>query len=85
MASIKRIDHVAIAVRDVAQATEQYVKLLNAVHIRTEMNLNSAETADLAESLDQEAMRHILSSTTEGQREAASAIVEKRQARFTGR
>ncbi|NDG40722.1 MAG: hypothetical protein EBY28_15455 [Betaproteobacteria bacterium] len=36
MASIKRIDHVAIAVRDVAQATEQYVKLLNAVHIRTE-------------------------------------------------
>ena len=33
MASIKRIDHVAIAVRDVAQATEQYVKLLNAVHI----------------------------------------------------
>ena len=49
------------------------------------MNLNSAETADLAESLDQEAMRHILSSTTEGQREAASAIVEKRQARFTGR
>ena len=36
MASIKRIDHVAIAVRDVAQATEQYVKLLNAGHIRTE-------------------------------------------------
>ena len=36
MASIKRIDHVAIAVRDVAQATEQYIKLLNAVHIRTE-------------------------------------------------
>jgi catechol 2,3-dioxygenase-like lactoylglutathione lyase family enzyme len=36
MASIKRIDHVAIAVRDVDQATEQYVKLLNAVHIRTE-------------------------------------------------
>ena len=37
MASIKRIDHVAIAVRDVAQATEQYIKLLNAVHIRTEI------------------------------------------------
>ena len=36
MASIKRIDHVAIAVRDVDQATAQYVKLLNAVHIRTE-------------------------------------------------
>ena len=33
MASIKRIDQVAIAVRDVARATEQYVKLLNAVHI----------------------------------------------------
>ncbi len=49
------------------------------------MNLNSAETADLAESLDQEAMHHILSSITEDQREAASAIVEKRQARFTGR
>jgi len=37
MASIKRIDHVAIAVRDTDQATAQYVKLLNAVHIRTEV------------------------------------------------
>ena len=37
MASIKRIDHVAIAVRDCDQATAQYVKLLNAVHIRTEV------------------------------------------------
>jgi methylmalonyl-CoA epimerase len=37
MASIKRIDHVAIAVRDADRATEQYVKLLNAVHIRTEI------------------------------------------------
>lgn len=37
MASIKRIDHVAIAVRDVDQATQQYVSLLNAVHIRTEI------------------------------------------------
>jgi methylmalonyl-CoA epimerase len=37
MASIKRIDHVAIAVRDADQATEQYKKLLNAVHIRTEV------------------------------------------------
>ena len=37
MASIKRIDHVAIAVRDADQATAQYVKLLNAVHIRTEV------------------------------------------------
>jgi methylmalonyl-CoA/ethylmalonyl-CoA epimerase len=37
MASIKRIDHVAIAVRDADQATRQYVNLLNAVHIRTEV------------------------------------------------
>ncbi|MCX7142377.1 MAG: VOC family protein [Proteobacteria bacterium] len=37
MANIKRIDHVAIAVRDADQATQQYVKLLNAVHIRTEV------------------------------------------------
>jgi len=37
MASIKRIDHVAIAVRDAEEATRQYVKLLNAVHIRTEI------------------------------------------------
>ena len=37
MASIKRIDHVAIAVRDVEQAVQQYVNLLNAVHIRTEI------------------------------------------------
>jgi len=37
MASIKRIDHVAIAVRDADRATTQYVGLLNAVHIRTEV------------------------------------------------
>lgn len=37
MAQIKRIDHVAIAVRDADQAAEQYAKLLNAVHIRTEV------------------------------------------------
>ena len=37
MASIRRIDHVAIAVRDADKATEQYVTLLNAVHIRTEI------------------------------------------------
>ena len=37
MASIKRIDHVAIAVRDCAAAPEQYRKLLNANHIRTEV------------------------------------------------
>ena len=37
MAGIKRIDHVAIAVRDADQATKQYVSLLNAVPIRTEI------------------------------------------------
>ncbi len=37
MASIKRIDHVAIAVRDADAAREQYSRLLNAVHIRTEV------------------------------------------------
>jgi methylmalonyl-CoA epimerase len=37
MAGIKRIDHVAIAVRDCDQATEQYTRLLNAKHVRTEV------------------------------------------------
>jgi len=37
MANIKRIDHVAIAVKDADAATLQFVKLLNAVHIRTEV------------------------------------------------
>ena len=37
MASIKRIDHVAIAVKDADEATRQYVNLLNAVPIRTEI------------------------------------------------
>jgi methylmalonyl-CoA/ethylmalonyl-CoA epimerase len=37
MAGIKRIDHVAIAVRDADQATAQYVRLLGAVHVRTEV------------------------------------------------
>lgn len=37
MAGIKRIDHVAIAVRDVEAASRQYVDLLNAVLIRTEV------------------------------------------------
>lgn len=36
MAGIRRIDHVAIAVRDCDKATEQYVKLLGAEHVRTE-------------------------------------------------
>lgn len=37
MASIKRIDHVAIAVRDADRATRQFVDLLNAVPIRSEI------------------------------------------------
>ncbi len=36
MAKIRRIDHVAIAVKNVDQATQQFVKLLNAKHIRTD-------------------------------------------------
>jgi methylmalonyl-CoA/ethylmalonyl-CoA epimerase len=48
MASIKRIDHVAIAVRDADQATAQYVKLLNAVHIRTEILREKAGTVKVA-------------------------------------
>jgi catechol 2,3-dioxygenase-like lactoylglutathione lyase family enzyme len=35
MARIKRIDHVAIAVKDADQATRQFVMLLNAIPIRT--------------------------------------------------
>lgn len=37
MASIKRIDHVAIAVRNADKATRQFVDLLNAVPIRSEI------------------------------------------------
>lgn len=37
MANIKRIDHVAIAVKDVEQAVKQYEGLLNAKHVRTEV------------------------------------------------
>jgi methylmalonyl-CoA epimerase len=48
MARIKRIDHVAIAVRDADQAVEQYVKLLNAVHIRTEILREKAGTVKVA-------------------------------------
>jgi methylmalonyl-CoA epimerase len=48
MASIKRIDHVAIAVRDADQAAGQYVKLLNAVHIRTEILREKAGTVKVA-------------------------------------
>src|SRR6185436_3033284 len=37
MARIKRIDHVAIAVRDADRSTAQYVALLGAEHVRTDV------------------------------------------------
>jgi 2-(1,2-epoxy-1,2-dihydrophenyl)acetyl-CoA isomerase len=48
-------------------------------------NLNLAEHAALGECLDNEAWRHILCMTTADHREAATAFVEKRAARFTGK
>lgn len=48
-------------------------------------NLNLAQTAPLDSALDQEALHHILSSTTEDHREAAAAFVDKRPPRFVGR
>lgn len=48
MAGIKRIDHVAIAVRDADQATQQYVRLLNAVPIRTELLREKAGTVKVS-------------------------------------
>lgn len=48
MANIKRIDHVAIAVRDADKATEQYKALLNAKHIRTEVLREKAGTVKVA-------------------------------------
>jgi 2-(1,2-epoxy-1,2-dihydrophenyl)acetyl-CoA isomerase len=48
-------------------------------------NLNRAVHADLGECLDLEATFHIGSSRTEDHREAATAFVEKRPSRFSGR
>ncbi len=48
MSRIKRIDHVAIAVKDADAATEQYVKLLNAKHIRTEILQEKAGPAKVS-------------------------------------
>jgi methylmalonyl-CoA epimerase len=48
MAGIKRIDHVAIAVKDVEQAIKQYVGLLNAVHVRTETLVEKAGVVKVA-------------------------------------
>jgi methylmalonyl-CoA epimerase len=48
MSSIRRIDHVAIAVRDADQATQQFVNLLNAVPIRTEVLREKAGTVKVS-------------------------------------
>jgi 2-(1,2-epoxy-1,2-dihydrophenyl)acetyl-CoA isomerase len=48
-------------------------------------NLNLAEHAALGECLDNEAWRHIACMTTTDHREAATAFVEKRAPRFTGK
>lgn len=48
MASIKRIDHVAIAVRDADQATQQFVNLLHALPIRTEILREKAGTVKVS-------------------------------------
>ena len=48
-------------------------------------NLNLAEHAALGDCLDNEARRHIACMTTADHREAATAFVEKRAPRFTGK
>ena len=48
MARIKRIDHVAIAVRDADRSTAQYVALLGAEHVRTEVLREKAGTVKVA-------------------------------------
>lgn len=48
MARVKRIDHVAIAVKDADAATQQYVNLLNARHIRTEILQEKAGPAKVS-------------------------------------
>ena len=48
-------------------------------------NLNLAESASLPMVMDAEALRHSRCATTEDHREGASAFVEKRSPRFTGR
>src|SRR5512141_2922484 len=48
MSGIRRIDHVAIAVRDADQATQQFVNLLNAIPIRTEILREKAGTVKVS-------------------------------------
>jgi len=48
MASIKRIDHVQSPCATQTRATQQYVNLLNAVHIRTEILREKAGTVKVS-------------------------------------
>lgn len=48
MAAFKRIDHVAIAVKDANAATKRYVELLGARHIRTEILQEKAGPAKVS-------------------------------------
>ncbi|MEE9315256.1 MAG: enoyl-CoA hydratase [Rhizobiaceae bacterium] len=48
-------------------------------------NMNLAEQGTLSQALDQEALHMMLSFRTEDHREAATAFVEKRDPKFTGR
>ena len=48
-------------------------------------NLNCAESGDLTELLDMEAVHQVQAGRTEDHREAARAFVEKRTPVFTGR
>ena len=48
-------------------------------------NLNRAVHGELGECMDLEATHHIRTGLTEDHREAATAFVERREPRFTGR
>jgi 2-(1,2-epoxy-1,2-dihydrophenyl)acetyl-CoA isomerase len=65
---------IARKLADSAPITLRYIK----------QNLNDADHMSFAQLLDAEAVRHVTSGTTEDQREAARAFIEKRQARLQG-